>query len=411
MKPRVLLISHTCQSPTEGQPKAIALGRRDDLDLKVVVPTRWKHYGQWRPLEVLADAEPWVSPQRVVWPWMGPAQFYLHWYPGLKRVLRDFRPDVIDLWEEPWGLVSVQAARLRDRVCPGAAVLSETEQNLDKRLPFPFERFRTATLRRADFLVGRSEEAVAVARAKGYAGPAESVPNAADVSLFEVRDRAACRAELGLPAEAKLLGYVGRLVEAKGLDDLWSAMARMDGDVHAVVVGDGPERARWEQATQAMGLAPRVHWLGAKPLAELPTVMNALDALVLPSRTTASWKEQFGRVLIEAEACGVPALGSDSGAIGEVIGDAARVFAERDPAALAAAAGRLLADPSWAAPARREALRRRVVERFSWEAVAERYAAIYARLAADRAERGAPPPVASSSCAAESVPVAAGGRA
>lgn len=393
MKPvRVLLISHTCQSPTEGQPKVVALGRRGDVALKVVVPTRWRHYGQWRPLQVLDEAKPWVTSQQAVWPWVGPAQFYLHWYPQLGRLIRSFQPDVIDLWEEPWGLVSVHAAWLRNRFCPGAKLLSETEQNLDKRLPLPFERFRTFTLRQADFLVGRSEEALTVARSRGYAGPSESVPNAADVSLFNVADRSASREALGLPGvkkDTKLLGYVGRLVEAKGLDDLWMAMRCMDASTHAVVVGEGPERARWIAETKATGLQGRVHWLGERPPSDLPVAMNALNALVLPSRTTASWKEQFGRVLIEAEACGVPSVGSNSGAIGEVIGDVRRVFAERDPASLAEVAGRVLNDPTWASAERRAALRQRVVKCFSWEAVAERYAAIYRRLGKTE-ERGAP---------------------
>ena len=97
---RVLLISHTCQSPTEGQPKAIAMGRRGDIDLHVVVPKWWKHYGKWRPLEVLPEAEQWINPRRAIWPWLGPAQFYMHWYPGLGNLIREFRPDVIDLWED-----------------------------------------------------------------------------------------------------------------------------------------------------------------------------------------------------------------------------------------------------------------------------------------------------------------------
>jgi glycosyltransferase involved in cell wall biosynthesis len=67
---------------------------------------------------------------------------------------------------------------------------------------------------------------------------------------------------------------------------------------------------------------------------EAPRWLAALDCLVLPSRTTAHWKEQFGRVLIEAMACGVPVVGSSSGAIPTVIGDAGRVFPEGDFAAL-----------------------------------------------------------------------------
>jgi len=166
---RVLLVSHTCQSLTEGQPKVVALGRHRDVELKVVVPDRWQPYGNG-PLEIMPSAERWINVHRVIWPSAGPALFYLHWYPGLGKTIQTFQPDVIDVWEEPWGLLSRQVCWLRHRYAPKAKLLLETEQNLDKHLPFPFEGFRRRSLRAADWLVGRSREAVAVARQKGYEG-------------------------------------------------------------------------------------------------------------------------------------------------------------------------------------------------------------------------------------------------
>src|SRR4051794_33263189 len=111
---KVLLISHTCASRAEGQPKARLLARQPDLQLRVIVPDRWYHYGQWRPAESPSPADFDLSIERIRWPWMGPAQWYLHWYPRLKKILREFQPDIIDLWEEPWGLVSAHTCRLRN---------------------------------------------------------------------------------------------------------------------------------------------------------------------------------------------------------------------------------------------------------------------------------------------------------
>ena len=256
---------------------------------------------------------------------------------------------MIDLWEEPWGLVSAHACRLRDRLLPACKVVSETEQNIDKRLPPPFEAFRSYTLRRADFLVGRSAEAVAVARSKGYAGPSAVVPNAVDAELFRPMDRVACRRALGWPEAGFVAGYVGRLVEEKGVTDLLDAAARCGDAVSAAFVGDGPMRPELERRATSLGLpvgdAARLRLLPARPAAELPVVMNALDALVLPSRTTPRWREQFGRVIIEAHACGVPVVGSSSGAIPEVVGDGGLTFPEADPAALADALLSLRSDP------------------------------------------------------------------
>jgi glycosyltransferase involved in cell wall biosynthesis len=181
---RVLLISHTCQSRTEGQPRAQCLGAIGDIELRLLTPDRWLHYGQWRAPQVPAQATFRYQVGKVMWPSAGPAQSYLHWYPALARLLREFRPDIIDLWEEPWSLVSAHTCWLRGRLLPQAKIISETEQNINKKLPPPFEQFRSYTLRHADYVVGRNSEAIELVRGKGYGGPASVVPNAVDAELF-----------------------------------------------------------------------------------------------------------------------------------------------------------------------------------------------------------------------------------
>lgn len=374
---RVLLISHTCQSATEGQPKAECLSRMPGLDLKVLVPDRWMHYGSWRRPEGPEFAAYGYEVGGVAWPWMGPAQFYLHWYPGLGRLLREFRPDVIDLWEEPWALVSAQACFLRARLLPDCRVISETEQNINKRLPLPFEQIRAFTLKRADYAVARNAEALEVVRAKGYVGPGEVVPNAADVALFHPMDRARGRRALGL--QGFVVGYVGRLVEEKGLEDLVRALPDCASDVHLLIVGEGPLRGEMERLADELGVGERVQLVGARPLQNLPGIMNALDVLALPSRTTVRWKEQFGRVIIEANACETPVIGSDSGAIPEVVGGGGLVVPEHNPAAIAAAIERLRADRDL-----RECLGKQglcqVEAHYTWQRVAERMYDIYKRV-------------------------------
>ena len=378
---RVLLISHTCQSRTEGQPKAEWLGRRPGLELCVLTPDRWQHYGKPR----LADPTPGASYRmevgKVRWPWVPGAQFYLHYYPALERLLQTFRPDVIDLWEEPWALVSAHTSRLRNRVCPHVPIISETEQNIFKKLPPPFESFRAYVLRQAALLVGRSHEAVEAARRKGYCGPAEVVPNGVDPALFRPLDREACRREV-LPEAFRgdfVAGYVGRLVPEKGLADLVDALPQAGPGVRLLLVGDGPMRDELTARAAALGLSDRVCVLPARPLETLPSVMNALDVLVLPSRTTARWKEQFGRVLIEAHCCGTPVIGSDSGAIPDVVGEGGLVVPEQNPAALGAALRRLADGPAMSR-AMGEAGRRAALENCTWEQVAGRMAALYERV-------------------------------
>ena len=373
---RVLLISHTCQSPTEGQPKAEWLARMPGLDLRVLVPDRWKHYGKWRQASVANDSCGTYHVGRVACPWVGPAQFYLHWYPELAQLLREFQPDVIDLWEEPWGLVSAQACRLRRLLLPQAKIISETEQNIYKILPPPFESFRRYTLQQADYVVARSAEALDVTRRKGYGGPAQVIPNAVDTALFRPLNRLECRQSLNLAPNRFIAGYIGRLVEEKGLRDMVDALAFCPEHVNLLFVGEGPYQAALEQRARELGKTEQVRFLPRRPLEELPVVMNALDTLVLVSRTTGRWKEQFGRVLIEAHACRIPVIGSTSGAIPEVVGGGGLIVPEQNPRALADAMLQLAADPE---PGSRlgEVGRGQVEQQYTWRQVAERMYAIY----------------------------------
>ena len=374
---RVLLISHTCQSASEGQPKAWQLAQMPNLELMVLTPDRWLHYGQWRAPDMPQNAPFELRAARVMWPWLGRAQNYAHWYPGLEKVIRDFRPDIIDLWEEPWGLVSAHACWLRDKKFPNVKIVSETEQNLNKTLPPPFEKWRSYTLKRADFCIARSEEARQVLAIKSYKGESEVVPNAVDAEMFRPLDKIQCREKLG--ASGFVVGYIGRLVEEKGLTDLVDALPFCDQSVNLLFVGDGELRESLKHRAQANGSSTRVRFLAGVPAKQLPPIMNALDALCLPSRTTPSWKEQFGRVIIEAHACEVPVVGSSSGAIPEVVGDGGLVFREGDVRDVANAIETLRENPQLARKMGRVG-RAKVEESYTWRRVAEQMFRIYSRV-------------------------------
>jgi len=102
---------------------------------------------------------------------------------------------------------------------------------------------------------------------------------------------------------------------------------------------------------------------------DMPAHLCACDAVVLPSYATRTWKEQFGRVLVEAMACGTPVIGSDSGEIPHVVGEAGLIFPEKDAPALRDCLKRMIEDP--ALRQRLIALGRARAEReYSCEAVA-----------------------------------------
>jgi glycosyltransferase involved in cell wall biosynthesis len=117
---------------------------------------------------------------------------------------------------------------------------------------------------------------------------------------------------------------------------------------------------------------------------DVPAELRQLDVLALPSHTTRGWKEQFGRVLIEAMSCGVPVIGSSSGEIPNVIGDAGLIYPEGDVQALAATIQRLAEQPTLYADLARRG-RARVLERYTQAALARQYYEVYREMVASAA--------------------------
>ena len=383
---KVLLIAHACQVRNEGQQRAQQLGQIAGIDLRVIAPDRWREYDRWREAQAPENPSYTFQVEKIRFPWSGPGQWYLHYYPGLGKTLQSFRPDIIDVWEEAWGLVSAHTCWLRNRLLPSAKILSETEANIPRTHPFPFKQFRSYSLKNTDYAVARQTEGVEVLRAKGYTGPVEVIGNAVDADLFRPLDREACKHSLGV--RGFVVGYVGRLIEAKGLMDIVEALPRCPVDLTLVFVGSGPFKEALQARAAALGLAARVRFLPPRKWEELPQVMNALDALLLVSRTTPTWKEQFGRVIIEAQACGTPVIGSDSGAIPEVIDQGGLVVREGDSTDLAMAIRRLQEQPALRSEMGRIG-RQQVEKLYTWKRVSERMRDIYS-IMADTPRRASP---------------------
>jgi glycosyltransferase involved in cell wall biosynthesis len=321
--------------------------------------------------------------------------FHLHFYPGLAKHFRRLRPDIAHIDEEPYNVATGQAMRLAK--ASGTKALFFTWQNIHRRYPPPFSLVESYNLRNTDYAVAGNAEAVKVLEAKGYRGLVKVIPQfGVDPEIYRVSgskavgpqaetlrpsrwSRGTCPA-LGPWAQGPggrqvqgpraigsgqahnlqpfVIGYVGRLVEEKGVHVLLRAVAALDdasAERHSAygrtgwklrILGSGPERSRLEGLAEELGIARLVRFEDPIPSAQMPDHYRQLDALALPSLTRPNWKEQFGRVLIEAMACGVPVVGSDSGEIPNVIGTAGLVFAEGDVPALRDSLSLLMADPA-----------------------------------------------------------------
>jgi glycosyltransferase involved in cell wall biosynthesis len=302
----------------------------------------------------------------------------MRYHPDVRRVLAQGW-DVVHCWEEPYVLSAWQVARAAPRE---AALVYATFQNLPKRYPPPFAQLERRVMRRADGWIafGRTVEETLADRPGYRDRPHAVIPPGVDVARFrpDAEARHCVRERLGWDDDGPpVVGYLGRFLQAKGLRVLMAALERTSGPWRALFVGGGEMEDELRSWGSSRGDAVRV--ATGVPHDDVPDHLGAMDLLVAPSLTTPRWREQFGRMLTEAMACGVAVVGSDSGEIPHVLGDAGAVVPEGDSDALAAAIGRWLADPRARAAAARRGLERARGE-FALSTVARRHLQFFDRL-------------------------------
>jgi glycosyltransferase involved in cell wall biosynthesis/GT2 family glycosyltransferase len=287
--------------------------------------------------------------------------------------------DVIDIHEEPFALATAEILLLRRLRRQRAPYVLYSAQNIDKRYPPPFRWLERWALRHAAGLSVCNSDAGRICARKGLPGPATLIPLGVDTDLFSPGpDRADTRA---------VVGYVGRLEPHKGVRVLLEAVARLDRAALRIA-GAGPEEESLRARIAELRIADRVELLGPVDQERLPDFYRGLDVLAVPSLPTPGWLEQFGRVAVEAMACGVPVVASDTGALPDVVGAAGVLVAPDDPEALATALKSVLEDDT----TRRElaARGRQRAQQASWSEVARSYLAMYRRAAhtPDQTSRG-----------------------
>lgn len=300
-------------------------------DVRLVVPNRWvDEYspGGYQPVPIDGFTGQFAR-ARIARPGVIQRHVYV---PGVRRWLSRPRPDVLFLENEPFGVPTLQWGLACERL--GIPWGVQGDENLDRPLPWPARLIRRYTMPRIDFFAARSPGGAAMLERWGARGEIGIVPHTLP--------------EWGLPASGRgepfTVGFAGRLVEAKGVRDLAAAVRRLDFASRLLVVGDGPLRRELETAD--LGRAALDLRTGVRS-DEMPPLYAQMDVLVLPSRTTRTWAEQFGKVLGEALLCGTPVIGAASGEIPWVIErtGGGLVVPEGDPAALATALQELRDDP------------------------------------------------------------------
>jgi glycosyltransferase involved in cell wall biosynthesis len=317
---RVLMLSKACVVGSY-QRKLEEMAKLPDVDLRVLVPPSWRDDRGDLVLEraYVQGYDLRVTPIRFN------GHFHVHYYPRFGKEIRAFKPDVVHIDEEPYNVATWHAlwhARRFD-----AKTLFFSWQNIAREYPLPFRLGERWVFDHVDYAIMGTDSAAEVWQAKGYRGPVAVIPQfGVDADVF-------CPPARPRDEGTLVIGFVGRLVEEKGGTMLLDTLAKLDGMWQLDVIGDGPEKTNLIEQSKRLRIADRVSF-ATLPSTRMPGYYQGIDVLVVPSLTRPNWKEQFGRVIIEAMACGVPVIGSDSGAIPDVIGQDGLIFPEGDSEAL-----------------------------------------------------------------------------
>jgi glycosyltransferase involved in cell wall biosynthesis len=308
------------------------------------------------------------------WP-LRPYPYSLYLGP-VSRFLHGFRPDVVYGIGEPSELGIAQIMAIAQRHCPQARRVLFSFENVTRAwCGFPKALRGIAerrTVRRTDLVAACTESAAAWWREHGVPPERIRVVYLPATAVLERQPAEELRARL-LRGGEFLVGFVGRLTQEKGVDLLLEALARLPAGFRLAVAGSGPDGPSLHTLAQRLQVASRATFLGRVEHELMAEFLSACDCLVLPSRSTPVWREQFGLVLVEAMMCQTPPVGSDSGAIGEVIGDGGLVFPEGDIGALVARLQQLHREPSLRAELACRG-RERALRLFTWGPYVQRVA-------------------------------------
>lgn len=373
---KVLYIDHAAAYPEE-QNKYLALAKQEDLEICLLRPRRWADAARAENFEknhFKFDFK--VTQGDVVFKGFRHRSFFYNRIGGL---IKNFQPDFIHLFEEANTFFTFQAYLMKRLFSPSTKLVFDNFQNIlfehtdytfhqlyDYMESRVFKNSVCATVRyqgSRDFLLKR-----------GFNKPIYEIPWGTDISLFRKMDSNSIRKKYQL--DKFTFGYIGRLEETKGILDLINAFARLKEDARLLIVGKGSVEDKMNMLIKRLNLSDKIRYVGYVSHPQLPEYYNAMDCLVVPTYTTDMVKEQFGRVIIEALACGVPVVGSTSGAIPAVIGEAGLVFEEKNVQDLTEKMTKILVEKDLRSKLGRLAVNR-VHEKFTWDKFAESCVRMY----------------------------------
>lgn len=327
-----------------------------DWTVQLLVPKRWRSswFGVLEDFEVKAESSPRYglvpveTSEQVRW-----------WRYRIKRLgsyFRAFQPDVIYCIHEEGIRQLLQTIVCRRIFAPGSTLVFFSmrllprvrrvdNHSLTGLLRWLYDSIVWAVIRwGTDAAVCHYPDIERQMRSERYGKPIlVQTQIGVDIARFAQDEQSSTVRQI-TPTGAFRIGFCGRLVSEKGIEDLVRAMPCLPEFVTLTVIGDGPERAMLEAAALRDRWETRLTITGFVDAADVPALMRRLDCLVVCSRTTKHWVDTFPLVVAQAMACALPVIGTRSGAIPFQLGDAGLLYDEQDVNGLLVCIGQLMSD-------------------------------------------------------------------
>jgi len=386
---KILVASHTYIVELNCEKLRQLAQLKSGIEVTIIVPQRWRPGGVQNQViesQTIVDGNFTVIP---VANFSENNQGLLTFKPDIIGLLRSFKPDIIQVEQGAKSLGYAQLITLNRLLNLKAKNVFFTWWNLPYEVRFPISLLEGYNLRHTDGLIAGNEEGGEILRSHGYTGKIKVMPQlGVDETLFYPQKQPELATKLGIKNEEFVVGFVGRFVEEKGILTLVKALGGLQQlSWKLLLLGRGDLQEKILETAGELGIKDRLILVESVPHNEVAKYLNLMDTLVLPSETTykfktltaVGWKEQFGHVLIEAMACKVPVIGSNSGEIKNVIGAAGLVFPEGDIEALTSCLCKVMEDENL-----RENLAnfgyQRVREKYTNQALAKDQLAFYEEL-------------------------------
>ncbi len=386
---KILVISHTYIVDLNREKFRTLARLKPDIQVTIVVPKKWKPGGVQNKI---IETQPLIDGNFQVVPisnFSQNNQGLLTFGIEIVELLKKFKPQIIQVEQGVKSFAYAQLIMLNQWLNLGAKNVFFTWWNLPYQSKFPVSYLERYNINHTDGLVAGNQDAADILRDHGYTKAVTVMPQlGVDEVLFSPKNQPDLSKKLNIKDDDFVIGFVGRFVPEKGILTLLTASANLSQKQwKLLLLGRGELKETLIKQAQALGVEDKLIMVESVEHDQVPQYINLMNVLVLPSETTyqfktltaVGWKEQFGHVLIEAMACHVPVIGSDSGEIPNVIEEAGLIFPEGDALALQNRLNQLMSEQKLANELAEKGYKR-VLNYYTNQALAEKSLSFYESL-------------------------------